>query len=158
MNSHRHNSTTTTDGFSPLLPFSNFPPPTSTPKRLPPPPAARKVPERDDAEQFAVYGIKLWRWKISIQFPRRYSKVAKSEDEFEEMKKRSSSSSLRANEDFFRQIEFPTGILKPLSLDTTCSGYRTTESNSLWAHRHCLPTEISTELLDSMAVGSTYFL
>ena len=117
MNSHRHNSTTTTtDGFSQLLPFSNFPPSTSSPKRLPPPSATRRVSERDDAEQFAVYGIKLWRWKISIQFPRRYSKVAKSEDEFEAMKKRSSSSSLRANEDFFRQIEFPTGTIITCSL------------------------------------------
>ena len=109
MNSRRE--VNTADGVAPLLPFSNFPPRTVAQKTSP---AKKETSGREDEEQIAVYGIKLWGWKFSIQFPRRYSKVAKSEEECDEIRNRSSAStsaSLTANEEFFRHIEFPTGSI-----------------------------------------------
>jgi hypothetical protein len=104
MNSRRQ--ITSSDGFLPLLPVSMSPPVTSSP------PATKRIDEPSDDEHYAVYGIKLWRWKISFQIPRRYSKVSQSDEEHDlswKKRQQQSSSSLRANEEFFRQIEFPTG-------------------------------------------------
>ena len=106
MNSRRQ--ITSSDGFLPLLPVSSSPEVTSSPLSSS---ATKKIDQPSDDEHYAVYGIKLWRWKISFQIPRRYSKVCRSDEEYDLnwKKRQQSSSSLRANEEFFRQIEFPTG-------------------------------------------------
>ena len=93
-------SVTSSSGFLPLLNVSPQPS-TSAPSTW------KSQPE--ESEEFAVYGIKLWRWKISFQIPRRYAKVAQQDDEEEKFNKQQISKNLRVNNDFFKQIEFPMG-------------------------------------------------
>ena len=98
-------SETSSSGFLPLL---NVSPQASTSA------ASTWKSQSEESEEFAVYGIKLWRWKISFQIPRRYAKVAQQDDEEEKWKFNSSnkqqiSKNLRVNNDFFKQIEFPMG-------------------------------------------------
>ena len=95
-------SVTSSSGFLPLL---NVSPQPSTSA------GATWKSQPEVSEEFSVYGIKIWRWKISFQIPRRYAKVAQQDDEEEKWKfnKQQISKNLRVNNDFFKQIEFPMG-------------------------------------------------
>ncbi len=59
--------------------------------------------ERHDDEQFAVYGIKIWRWRISFQLPRRhfYTRVKQTDDD----EATAGCANLVANKEFFRKVE-----------------------------------------------------
>ncbi len=100
---------TTSSGFLPLLPVSPTPPVTSSKQS---PSAAKGFDEPFDGEHFAVYGIKIWKWKISVQIPRRYTKVSQNDDvtENEVKNKGQISKNLKVNQDFFRQMESEAGI------------------------------------------------
>ncbi len=100
---------TTSSGFLPLLPVSPTPPVTSSKQS---PPATKGFDEPFDGEHFAVYGIKIWKWKISVQIPRRYAKVSQNDDvtENEVKNKGHISKNLKVNQDFFRQMESEAGI------------------------------------------------
>jgi len=104
---------TSSSGFLPLLPVSPTPPVTSTKHS---PSAPKTFDEPFDGEHFAVYGIKIWRWKISVQIPRRYTKVSQNDDlEEKEIKNKGQiSKNLKVNQDFFRQIDNEAGILNKI--------------------------------------------
>jgi hypothetical protein len=52
--------------FPSLTGHSALPP---SPEPTAPPVSSTRFDEAADVEQFAVYGIKLWRWKFSLQVP-----------------------------------------------------------------------------------------
>lgn len=62
--------------------------------------------ERPEDEQFAVYGIKIWRWRISFQLPRRhfYTRVKQTDDD-EANGGHTCPANLVANKEFFRKVE-----------------------------------------------------
>ena len=99
---------TTSSGFLPLLPVSPTPPVTSSKLA---PSASKACEEPFDGEHFAVYGIKIWRWKISVQIPRRYTKVSQNDDIEENAAKNNGqiSKNLKVNQDFFRQMDSEAG-------------------------------------------------